>query len=411
MNPKNGFPLWVQDPSGLTLELCLDSARCFFDPVDPENDYSVQVGFGPEAFWWVSEAQLKGRNFSALVVMAVEAAWLSEEPKPGEQFPFTRLRFRLEVPKLGRYTVIHPFGETVFVVDTLDDKGKPERVFESSDIQFSAAQQHQGKIGPFLTWDTGRPSGFIGDPSIPHRVTGSPCGTNFFKVTAVDFSGKPIDLTGIGQNWMQTNLFTVMGKIATRAGVGVTRASYTRGAWDPGIEVFAFSNPAAVQAISVNVPGQSVTFMNGDAVTGRYFAFEEGDVAPTSITVTNTSDPAELNPLYPESSVTVPLVDAVVLKKAYYYRDTGILEIVAASTDEVSACNPEAAKLTAYTDDGRKLGDLATPVTEGVMLALPSLAVPPARVTVKSCFGGEATADVDIGRCERAGNSQNCRPE
>lgn len=55
VSPQNGFPLWYQDTNGLALELCLDGdgalGPCLFDPVDPANPYSVQIGFGDEAFY------------------------------------------------------------------------------------------------------------------------------------------------------------------------------------------------------------------------------------------------------------------------------------------------------------------------------------------------------------------------
>ncbi len=417
LNPKNGFPLWVQDSNGVTLEVCLaQDPKCFFDPAVPGNLYSQRVGFGAEAFWWLAEAGIDiGRTgFSALVVMAVEAAWLTENPAAGDQFPFTRLRFRLQVPYLGKYTVTHPFGKTEFIVDTLDPKGKPERVFESFDIEFAAARQNQGRIGPFLRWNSGAPTGYLGDNVTPHTVTGSPCGTNYFQVQGVDLNGKPLNLDGRGSSVVSTNLFTVLGKEATRAGVGVTRATYTRGAWDPGVEAFAFTRPPTggfpAQLLSVNVPGNPVAAMTGDS-NGRHYTFIEGDIPPSSVTVTNTSDPFEppATTPYPESSVTVALADTVIIREAYYYRNTSTLDIVAASSDEVSSCPPGVPKLRAYTDDGRLLGELTIPVTGGVELSLPNVTVPPPSVTVKSCFGGSTTAFVDIGKCARAGSSLACK--
>ena len=410
LNPKSGFPLWVQDTNGLSLEICLDPVNCFFDPVDPSNPYSVRVGFGPEAFWWLADGSISARNIKAGVVMAAEAAWLNENPTPGDQFPFTRLRFRLDgLVFRGKYRVTHPYGITEFVVDTLDAKGKPVGVFVSHDMPFAAAGQNQGRVGPFLKWDPAvapfAPAGYIGDGVTPHRVKGSPCGTDFLKVEGWDLTGKRLDLDGRGNNFVTTDLFTVSGKVATRAGVGVTRAAYTRGPWDPGVEVFAFSRPG--QLIRVNVPNNPVALMAGDA-NGRYYGFVEGDVPQSNVTFTNISDPPELSPAYPESSVTVPLTDTVFIKEAYYYRNTTTLDVMAASSDEVSLCPAGVPRLTAYTDSGTKLGDLTIPVTGGIDLTIPTL-VPPPSVTVKSCFGGSATAIVDIGKCARAGSSLTCK--
>jgi len=60
VSPQNGFPECITDSNGLSLEICLDSLSgdgnppfCFFDPPDLTSPFSVQVGFGPEAFWWL----------------------------------------------------------------------------------------------------------------------------------------------------------------------------------------------------------------------------------------------------------------------------------------------------------------------------------------------------------------------
>ncbi len=52
----NGFASYLQDSQGLALALCLDPNFCFFDPPIANNPFSVQIGFGAEAFWWLSEA-------------------------------------------------------------------------------------------------------------------------------------------------------------------------------------------------------------------------------------------------------------------------------------------------------------------------------------------------------------------
>ena len=103
-NTNNGFPLWIMDQTGLALQICLDTAvgGCFFDPLDPANPFSVQVGFGPEAFWWLAGASIDvtGGGIAELG-MAAEAAWAAEVPNDGDQFPFTRLRIRIDTPGSG----------------------------------------------------------------------------------------------------------------------------------------------------------------------------------------------------------------------------------------------------------------------------------------------------------------------
>lgn len=413
VNPKNGGALWVQDSNGLTLQLCLDPSLCFFDPVVPGNLYSERIGFGPEAFWWLGESSIKNKGFSALLVMATEFAWATEEPAPGDQFPFTRLRFRLDPPADGTYTITHPYGVDVF------EGTKGVRIFVSHDIPFTAPGQNQGKIGPFLTRvyvpPDGPAPGFISkgfDDVGP--VTGSPLGTNYFEVRAVDPKGLPtIDLdnniNGV-QSVVRTNDFSVMGQIATRHGVQVNRADYDLDPLDPGIAVFAStSNSTPLETINVSGAGLTPTAMaagpsDPTGVWKRYFTFIVNNVPPPSINVTNTLDPAEdpacltgdaFGPSC-ESTVVYPLIDRVTITKAYFYRSTGELEILASSTDP-------GATLTAFADDGTELD-----VLTGGSLKIFNVAVPPAYVTVKSSFGGADTEPVEVGFCELAGSSNVC---
>jgi hypothetical protein len=116
-NPINGFPLTFRDTNGETVELCLDgdgeTGLCAFDPPVPGNTFSQTIGFGPEAFWWSADATIDltggGR---AILVQAIEAAFANEEPADGEQFPFTRLRIRIDIPQDGTYVVTHPSSGT-----------------------------------------------------------------------------------------------------------------------------------------------------------------------------------------------------------------------------------------------------------------------------------------------------------
>src|SRR5207244_1578231 len=69
-------------------------------------------------------------------------------------------------------------------------------------------------ISTWLRWDAtppAPPAGAIGDFVIPHPITGSPCGTNFFRVEG----------PGLPPGGVQTNLFNLMGKKASICGNGV----------------------------------------------------------------------------------------------------------------------------------------------------------------------------------------------
>ena len=195
LNPQNGFPLSVQDSTGLTVEMCLDPNLCISDPVIPGNVFSEQIGFGAEGFWASAEASLTtAAGIDARLITGVEAAFLTETPIDGDQFPFTRLRIRIDIPLAGIYTVTHPWGREVYTIETPDRRA----VNESFDFSFAANSVHQGRIGPILRWDSDLPvtdaqgGQYIGNPAVLHAVTGSPCETNFFRIEAVALDGVKI---------------------------------------------------------------------------------------------------------------------------------------------------------------------------------------------------------------------------
>lgn len=113
---QNGFPVWWQDDAGVRIQLCLDaSPDCLFDPVIPGNALSEQIGFGPEAFWWMSV----GDNGLVNLELAMEAAWLNESPIPGDQGPFARIRLNGAVDAAGTWTIA---GSGLnFTADATDD--------------------------------------------------------------------------------------------------------------------------------------------------------------------------------------------------------------------------------------------------------------------------------------------------
>jgi hypothetical protein len=68
----------------------------------------------------------------------------------------------------------------------------------------------EGKISRFLKWDPAvapaAPVGYLGNPNTTHAITGSPFNTNIFKVDGPNVGGP-------GVNSIQTNLFTLAGKL------------------------------------------------------------------------------------------------------------------------------------------------------------------------------------------------------
>ncbi len=212
VDPANGFPQFYRDTNGVNLVLGInDAALTAFDPVIPGNAFSVQTGFGAEAFYWAGESiiDLPGGG-TALLVLALEAAYANEDPADGDQVVFGRVRIRIDVTTPGTYTVIHPYGTDVFpnvppgtrAINMTRDIGLAAGDFEAA---------LTSDIGPFLiAVSPPPPTGFVGDPGVAQTVTGSPTGNNFFKI----IGPAGADLDGLGGNEVESTLFSVQGELA-----------------------------------------------------------------------------------------------------------------------------------------------------------------------------------------------------
>ncbi len=217
VDPNTGFPQFYTDTEGVSLVLGInDPVLTPFDPVIPENPFSVQVGFGGEAFYWAAEATIPLRGGgNALLVLALEAAWANEDPEPGQQVVFGRVRIRIDVPDgaAGTYTIIHPFGEDVFV-DVVPDPLSSREINMTRDIggiagDFTTALTSD--IGPFLiAVNPAPPVGFVGNPGVEQTVTGSPTGNNLFSIIGPPGS----NLDGVDNDTVLTDVFFVQGEIA-----------------------------------------------------------------------------------------------------------------------------------------------------------------------------------------------------
>ena len=203
--------------------------------------------------------------------------------------------------------ITHPYGVDEFdVTDTAT-----RNINFTEDVGIGAPGDFTGALGsrinPFLRWDTGLVKGpdgasYLGDGVTPHAVTGSDLGTNFFRIDGPNIGG-----TGI--NTIQTNLFTLQGRVSTNNGVAPTAVTYTRTATTGGfIDAFARSDPN--QVIQVSGTGVSATTLKGDATSADYFgrAAFTGANPPATVNVTNTSD-------RPPTTVKVTVTDQVALTK------------------------------------------------------------------------------------------------
>src|SRR5438093_1498371 len=212
LGAANGFPQYYVDATRLALEPCLDPVG-FCPPLnlpDPTAPVVFPDNFPTALFYWLADARLTlpggGR---ARLTLAVEGGFVHGVVVPGDQLAFGRMRVRADGLVAGAtYTFTHPYG-----VDVLQADGAG-RVDVSNTVGTPGFAGPLGsRVGPFLVWDASSPApppGFVGNPYVDHRVTGSPCGTNLFRVEGAGLPGGGI----------QTDLFSVAGKTIEICGNG-----------------------------------------------------------------------------------------------------------------------------------------------------------------------------------------------
>ncbi len=369
---EHGFPAWYADSNGVRLEACttLDDPLCAALPdevPDPTRPVSYPDNFPGEFFYQLADATLTlAGGARATVGMDLEGAWANEEVVDGDQIVFGRIRIRFAAPSGQKFRIIHPYGVDEVVaaggaVNTTEDIGTTPGAFGGA---------LGSRVGPFLIWDPAvapaAPAGYVGDPSVAHRVVGSPYGTNFVAIQRLDPTGA-VEVA-------RTDLFTVQGRYATNAGVTLDQATYTVGTDGKGVvEVYASSEPGQALEVTGNTTlGFRTTRLHGRA--GRYYARlpVTGSVpAGSTVEVVNTAD----NPATRRSRT---LVDVVTVAAATYGTAAHTLSVTAASSDRDST--PAALSVTGF-------GPLGTaPFTD--------VPVPPATVTVTSDKGGSTTVPV-----------------
>src|SRR2546425_2048304 len=113
-------------------------------------------------------------------------------------------------------------------------------------------------VGPFVRWaaTSAPPAGFIGQPAIAHGITGSPFGTNFFRLSDPNVGGP-------GVNVLETNLFNITGRIFVRPATTTSLTSTP----NPSTVGQAVTLRATVSPVApaTGVPDGTVTFRDGAA--------------------------------------------------------------------------------------------------------------------------------------------------
>jgi PKD repeat protein len=221
VNPVHGFPSSYTDAGATALQPCLSNTGfCLLaaavNLLNPGAPFPQNFGgtFPDEFLYWAGDATMTTNGGGqALLVMALTGSFANGLVVPGDQVVFGRIRLRIDNLQVGsNYRITTPYG--VFnIVPTVAGR---RSINFTQDIGIATpgvfTTALNSGIGPFLRWDSGLPivdvagNQFIGDPNIEHTVTGSPTGTNFFRIEGPNVGGP-------GINAIQTNLFSVVGMV------------------------------------------------------------------------------------------------------------------------------------------------------------------------------------------------------
>jgi hypothetical protein len=239
-----GFPAWYRDNNNLPVQQCLVTtpsptglgSMCALTmiplagqtpPFDPALPVVFNSNWPLEAMYFTAENDPVFAIFGSTktrIILALTSSFVNNvNPVPGEQMVFARVRVELRTVPPGSYTIIHPYGTENMTVDATGD-ARLTRDFPLLPVAGDFTTALAGDIGPFLKWapDPGYPGGtnpdgtitvggetFLGDPNVPHAITGSPTGNNFIRITGPQGA----NLDGNNGNVIQTSLFIVESRV------------------------------------------------------------------------------------------------------------------------------------------------------------------------------------------------------
>jgi hypothetical protein len=395
LDPTNGYPMWIEDGNGLQLEICSDEALCAFLRPDVLAPLSFPGNFPEELFYYTADALMPTTGVNtAQMIIALEGAFANGPVVPGDQIMFARLRMRIDgLQPNTTYTVTTPYETTD------QDTDGAGLINFTIDRGFGAAPYAgilDAGLGPFLQWDPAvapaPPAGFIGDIGVEHTVIGSPTGNNFFRIEGpgVGTAGAanlcadatlgpdPVDVT----DCIETPNFVITGKLATRFGATIDRATYTRST--AGTQVGVWASSASNMDLRATVDGTTEHALTQDPITGKYFArfaISNAQAVPTSVTLRNYSD-------IPVSSVTAPLKDLVRITQASFDINSGTLVVRGTSSNTVDTTSMSIGLGAAGTAGGT--------LDASGTLTVTGLAVPPNEVVLDSTNGGRTVAEVVV---------------
>lgn len=368
-DPTVLWPQWYRDNNGLAVGLCKSQAlspnaagatMCFPTTANPRG---FAGNLGDEIFYNMVEVVQRGQAATGLnfrYLAALEASYLpGPTPVHGQETVFARVRIAINFndPRFnGHYKVTHPFGVDEFDAEATtfgSVQGSQASVFYTHDVPLGVNFNEAlgGMMGPFIKWDadvgadgfiTVGADKFLGDPNIAHTFTGSPFTDadghpqNYVRIDGPPGAGIGQDINGNPQDFIIYTDANVIGQVWTApiaANLKIDHAVKARNATTGvnSIDVWASSTPAH-KLVLTGVGMPSMQMLEDSIVKGHYHGHIEypaGEAIPASVFVTdNTSAPIV--------SQTQALVDGVEVSHATYDTNTGDIDIVAQSTDEVS---------------------------------------------------------------------------
>jgi Big-like domain-containing protein len=288
-----GFPAWFQDTTGVTMEFCdltsqaeLTGGWCTLIPPGLSYPETFPTSFFPEHFYWDTNTVVSDTTTGtrARLIMAIEAAFANNDPVPGDQMTFGRIRiFITNLPFTGDYTVYTPYGKSTFTGLQAGD-----RLFTTDDVGVSCIGTFSctlnTDIGPYLlpsptpggpelppipdlvqgqdpAYDALLAAGgttpypnngkkYLADPGRIGPVTGSPLAP-FVGNDGVTYNHNIFRIEGPNGWSLSTTDFTVTGRLMTDALVGkvtIDRASYAQtvaSTTGKKVDVFATATPTS----------------------------------------------------------------------------------------------------------------------------------------------------------------------
>src|SRR5216117_4088033 len=271
-DPANGYPKWHMDRNGLQLGQCLVTpaddpcalAGTFPNPAAP---IVFPTNFPDEFFYMRATARIDGigggigrADLGYALEGAFGGATVTAADGAGAQIVFARFRIQVTAGLVpgATYTMTAPYGTQSFVatatgtINFTSDQG-----CAAAPCNFASLLTNTN-VGPFVRWDatSAPPAGFIGQPAVDHGITGSPFGNNFFRLTGPNVGGP-------GVNTVQTNLFSITGRLFVRPATTTSLTSTP----NPSTVGQAVTLRATVSPVApaTGVPDGTVTFRDGAA--------------------------------------------------------------------------------------------------------------------------------------------------